>query len=1029
MRRTLVLVSCLCLAGVQAIGAAADGPGTAAPPAFTSKPVVTRDGDRTTIAFAVNRATDVAVSIEDAGGAVVRHLAAGVLGTNAPAPLKSNSLAQSLVWDGRDDDGQLVSGVGVQAGPTMTNDAAKPPVTKPFVYQPPFHFRVGLGLQASYAGQAFAETNQLGPNRIESVMGMAAGADGRLRLLTVCNGWVWGGSKVQLFRRDGAYEKTIKPFPADLPIERARAAGVFRNSFGGFNPLKYQLMTLSFYPAEDLSHQPAVTSDGRLVLAVQPCNLAIIDRDGGLPEESYAGPALGANLGFSGFPFLAAASDDKSVFLTGLAAKGRNLPAVYRVKLPERGPAEACFGDAALAGSDNTHLNDPRGVAVDGKGHLLVADFGNNRVLVLNEKDASFAGKLDVASPNWIAVHPKNGALYVQSADAVIKFSGWENAREVCRFPLPKPEDKRQFWRLALDSSAEPAVLWSATGTRLLRAADQGEKFADAAPADCFPAQQFWRPAVDPYRREVLCKTFTAQYSSAIKILDEKSGSVRVVPGPQGKYGLGGIEGRQHRLAPNGDILAQDHALPVIRYDRNGKLKPFEATATNAYLRGRLPVGCTGTTNWERDFSVDRRGNIYVKASGPEYHGLMSVHVYDAQGNFKWIILQVVSDAAYGPRIDPQGNLYVMDSVGPRECMYPEEFKAAITGRGIGGIYNWIYGSIVKFSSAGGSIWFNGGQALPLTYEGWGQANRNVLNLRTTDGALTGTLIGKSAAVSFPDVKLDAATCTKITFRLKNESDGTQAVLGYQNSFDYGASSFSKAIAIQPNSDFTEYTFDLSGEKEWKKTIKSLTLAPSTAAKGAFRIDWVRVGEGGASQTWNFNAEESAETKLPSILPKETIGAYDRANGATLQGALWWKPGFSPVGDLGPHTDRWHCHCTGSDFDVDDFGRVFAPDTGRFRVVVLDTNGNEIMAFGAYGNQDNLGPESYVIDPATQLLRPRKSDDPKEILSPAAKPEIAFAWIVGLAVTDRHAYVDDTVNKRMLRIKLGYSAEEVCDVK
>jgi len=70
-----------------------------------------------------------------------------------------------------------------------------------------------------------------------------------------------------------------------------------------------------------------------------------------------------------------------------------------------------------------------------------------------------------------------------------------------------------------------------------------------------------------------------------------------------------------------------------------------------------------------------------------------------------------------------------------------------------------------------------------------------------------------------------------------------------------------------------------------------------------------------------------------------------------------------------------------------------------------------------------------VTDPATRLLRPRKEGDPKDLVSPFARPEIAFAWIVGVAVTDRNAYVGDVVNKRVLRVKLGYAAESGCDIK
>jgi hypothetical protein len=179
--------------------------------------------------------------------------------------------------------------------------------------------------------------------------------------------------------------------------------------------------------------------------------------------------------------------------------------------------------------------------------------------------------------------------------------------------------------------------------------------------------------------------------------------------------------------------------------------------------------------------------------------------------------------------------------------------------------------------------------------------------------------------------------------------------------------------------------------------------------------------------TWNFDAEDGPDKKLPATMKREKVGAIGRPDGAELQGALWWKPGFSPLGDMG--TKIGACHCTGSDFDVDTFGRTFAPDAGRYRVGVLDANGNEILWFGDYGNQDCLGPESYVVDPATKLLRPRKDGDPRDLASPSALPEVAFGWIVGLAVTDRYAYVDDVVNKRVLRVKLSYVTEEICAIR
>ena len=54
--------------------------------AFTQEPQVTRRGDRVTITFGSKAACDATVAIERAGAEIVRHLASGVLGPNAPAP-------------------------------------------------------------------------------------------------------------------------------------------------------------------------------------------------------------------------------------------------------------------------------------------------------------------------------------------------------------------------------------------------------------------------------------------------------------------------------------------------------------------------------------------------------------------------------------------------------------------------------------------------------------------------------------------------------------------------------------------------------------------------------------------------------------------------------------------------------------------------------------------------------------------------------------------------------------------------------
>jgi hypothetical protein len=155
-------------------------------------------------------------------------------------------------------------------------------------------------------------------------------------------------------------------------------------------------------------------------------------------------------------------------------------------------------------------------------------------------------------------------------------------------------------------------------------------------------------------------------------------------------------------------------------------------------------------------------------------------------------------------------------------------------------------------------------------------------------------------------------------------------------------------------------------------------------------------------------------------------GAVARKPGE-LQGALWWRYGCSYLLDMHPgHNQR--CHCTACEFDIDDFGRTFYPDQGNFQVVVLDTNGNEVLKIGGYGNQDSCGPDSYVLDPKDKLLRARRPDDPKDLASPLAQPEIAIAWFVGLGVSDKYLYVADGLNRRVLRAGLSYQCEARAEV-
>ncbi len=75
---------------------------------FVQPPRVSRQGDAVTIAFESKAFCDATVAIEHADGRILRHLASGVLGDNAPPPFKKSSKAQTVLWDGKDDAGKYV---------------------------------------------------------------------------------------------------------------------------------------------------------------------------------------------------------------------------------------------------------------------------------------------------------------------------------------------------------------------------------------------------------------------------------------------------------------------------------------------------------------------------------------------------------------------------------------------------------------------------------------------------------------------------------------------------------------------------------------------------------------------------------------------------------------------------------------------------------------------------------------------------------------------------------------------------------
>jgi hypothetical protein len=823
-------------------------------PAFAKKPVVTKKGNGAAITFAADRPTDVAVFIEDAGGRIVRHLAAGVLGTNAPAPFRSGSLEQSVVWDGLADYSRPAAG-----GPCRV--------------------RVALGLGAKYDKVLLSD-----PCALSGINAMATGPDGRIYVMHNVGGAVWGNSTLRAFHRDGSYSHTVMPFPSSLTPEQARPFGAFARN-GRATPLvhgnRLQLYACDACPRK---HKMSVTPDG-VILSLSGNRLLAVGTNGIPVWGAHESAPLPGSA--SSRAFVVSAPDGKSAFIGGL---GKVPGAVYRVRLPERTPATVFFGEPGKTGNDENHLGaaGAAGAAPDGRGNLLVCDPSNGRVLVLSEQSGKVVGSFPAVNPDGIAVDKGTGAIYLllttkgDSAE-LAKFAGWQDARLVARWPVTNIGNPSYPPNIALDASSQPPVIWVGTDNgRLVRVEDLGGAFAAREVGNAnMGAAGFLDVTVDRFRpdREIYTRCGTGP-NWWWRFNEERNTCEQVRNG----VSSGGGTGSNLTPAPDGNLYSLQWPMRFMKFDRGGRPLAWEQPDTRSFksdgFDGRYPshVSYVPVSETEMPHGLGVRGSdghlFVMEPAAPGNRPPKAIREYLPTGRrvSEDPVVWKVSDGAVGPRFDAAGNIYVADIVRPMGWAYPPEFDPVFASRiemnttrptGPQNVCANMYGSIVKFSPKGGIIDYKrdigGGSAIPLPYKG---EPRLAPGLGSMDVAIYG----------------------------------------------------------------------------------------NTCLRG----------------------------------PEKIVGAE------------WVHPGISHIG-------IFDCTCENITFDVDEFGRVFAPDDNLFQVRVIDTAGNALATFGGYGNADSCGPESR--DPSL------------------AQPEIAFAWLVGVGVTDKYAYCGDSLNRRLLRVKLSYAAE------
>jgi sugar lactone lactonase YvrE len=674
----------------------------AADVSFSQPPAVVKAGDIFKISFALSAPSDVEVSIVNAKGDVVRSLAAGVLGKNAPAPFKPDSLAQSVEWDGKDDDGKLADGG-------------------------PFKARVRLGLKLSLDSYLFDSPGTMG-----GVDSLAVGPTGELFVACGSGGlYVWSGTLTRVYDRQGKYLRTIDPYPSNLPVEKLKGVGAFQSE-GRLFPIYHDVQAMRTVPGvETYGHEMFVTSSGKLcklVLGWGGYCVRTIGIDGSTPDASVLGQPMAPGVRPSENDrrnWICPSSDEKYVYFSGVTARDSDKHfrqhAIYRTPLDGSAEGKVFLGAPLESGNDDKHFKDPMGVATDGKGLLYVADNGNNRIQIFKESDGSLVGSIPCAAPATVHVHPKTGAIYVVSAPgfnmALVKLSGRTDSKEVARIALPKAPGER-FAVLAMDSTSEPPAFWLG-GYRVptMHLEDHGSSLVETPVSwpkggiDAGIAEDLW---VDRNREELYYKPWVEQFWR----MDIKTGKVDKLPYPGGADSYA----TQLAMSPDGQLFytwnhmsSPGMAAGLRKWDRNFKPVNFEALGSNNLnLQNPMNFGCRG-------LAVAPDGNIWMIPCGPgsAYTICTEMQVYKPDGTKKGTVLWRLSEGATGPKFDHQGNFYLVECIKAQGKAMPDFFgdklpplsdkthRHARPPSAPTGSTAWIYSTILKFPSTGGIVWFN----------------------------------------------------------------------------------------------------------------------------------------------------------------------------------------------------------------------------------------------------------------------------------------------------------------------------------
>ncbi len=927
---------------------------------FATPPAVTRDGNRVTITFESKGFCDATVAVEDAGGRIVRHLASGVLGPNAPAPFAKDSKKQALTWDGKDDRGEYV------------------------VNRPGMTVRVSLGLRPAYERTLFwSPKKRLHQGAARwGFVGTQAGLP-TPRIAAAPEGvYVFEGrgfDHLRLFSHDGDYLRTIYPPPPD---KLKSIVGLDWHTFpqdGLRLPLKRDILQsslLSGGPSGMVDKVGSMFGTAATAIAVHPpgqrggvSRIALVHRrlnrlagdggSGGLPLE---GPDTHFDiklrldgieqLNWKVSPTSAAFSPDGStLYLAGyMWRQGRHsiriqkdcLPAVMRLDYATDRPMELFAGSTTMHDTDagDGRFRDPTSVDCDADGRVYVADYANDRIQVFSP-----AGKhienIAANKPARIRIHRRTGQIYVFSwAYHHVHTLGVDSDKREIRIPpkltvlgplddlrvratydLPLKGHRDQFSRspawagleynAEVDSWSDPVTIWLVPGAP--GAPGSGQEFPRGIPWSDVGIKLL---TIEDGKLHVQ-RDFAAEAARQVgRLVPPMFARQRLYVNPKSGL-LYVVEGQTTHYKAARDILEIDPRTGAIRE----VALPFDA----------------------EDMAFDTEGRVYLRT-----HDLL---VRYEMGTWREIPFD------YGEQHKEVGTSSSRDGRHADVTSGLRLYNG--TGWHKGGLYINAKGNILA------SCFVTKGDVVPFL-------------AKRTDEAQLG--LGQRAQYT-PRIYPGRLRFGELHVWDKHgQVLHADAVMGLVDTYGVGLDAEDNVYVMAAP------TRIIDGDRYFNRLSGTLM---------KFRPGRGRI----VSQNSHLipaPVDDKAKPNRPHDIVKGSSPAW-------VNGAEWFYGG---VGYCGKNALRvgGHCACYNSRFALDYFARSFAPEVRRFRVAVLDSSGNLILRLGQYGNADSRGADSAV---------PLGGDE-IGLFHPA--------YVA--TDTDRRLFIADPGNARIVSVKLDYHATE-----